>query len=195
MPLRVLLFWLWAILGSKNVFLYFVEHVNLTFLFIYTLASLGIFVNLDSCFVKSLGMLTSTALWHALIPFSLFSLPPGPPGTSYRFSLSGPLGWQSGIATMLWGRTSSFLVGNCLYFKTNKQTNKPRRRIWESLLTQYFCLSPPENSFQPFAQIHCWSDDHCSLIQSPALASHLWKNLFAYCSLLFLSNLLRVNVT
>lgn len=73
---------------------------------------IGIFVNLDTRFVKSLGMLTSTALQACLIPFSsLFLFLPGPPETSYRFSLSGPLGWQSGIATHALRQNYSLISG------------------------------------------------------------------------------------
>ena len=154
---------------------------------------IGIFVNLDTRFVKSLGMLTSTALQACLIPFSsLFLFLPGPPGTSYRFSLSGPLGWQSGIATHALRQDYSLISGWHLSVlkKTNKKTKKENLRV---SLTQYFCLSPPENSFQPFAQIHCWFG--WPLFSYPVLCSCLpfVENLFAYCSLL--SNLLRVNVT
>lgn len=115
----------------------------------------GIFVNSDTCSVKSLGMLTSTALQTCLILFSsLFLFLPGPPGTSDRFSLSGPLGWQSRIATHALRQDYSLISGWQLSVlkKKKKKTKKENLRV---SLTQYFCLSPPETSFQPFAQRYC----------------------------------------
>ena len=117
----------------------------------------GIFVNSDTCSVKSLGMLTSTALQTCLILFSsLFLFLPGPPGTSDRFSLSGPLGWQSRIATHALRQDYSLISGWQLsVLKKKKKTTKNQEGESESLSNSVFFLSPPETSFQPFAQRHC----------------------------------------
>lgn len=131
---------------------------------------IGIFVNLDTRFVKSLGMLTSTALQACLIPFSsLFLFLPGPPETSYRFSLSGPLGWQSGIATHALRQDYSLISG----WQLSVLKKKPKKENLRVSLTQYFChLRIP---FSLLLRYTADLDDHCSLIQSSAIASHLWK--------------------
>lgn len=144
---------------------------------VHWLPFMGIFVNSNTSFAKSLGMLKSTALQKSLIPFSSLSLSlPGPLGTSYILSAyqchsGGKVGYLHSCSEA--GSTLSFLTGNCLYFKKKKNSQQGESRslscavflpftIWEFLST--FHSDPPADV-----------NDHCSLTQSSTLASHLWK--------------------
>ena len=107
---------------------------------VHWLPVMGIFVNSNTGFVKSLGMLKSTALQISLIPFSsLFLSLPGLPGTPYILSAyqchsGSKVGYLHSCSEA--GSTLSFLTGNCLYFKKKE----PRRRIQESLLCSIFAF-------------------------------------------------------
>lgn len=137
---------------------------------VHWLPFMGIFVNSNTSFAKSLGMLKSTALQKSLIPFSSLSLSlPGPLGTSYILSAyqchsGGKVGYLHSCSEA--GSTLSFLTGNCLYFKKKKTVNKENPGV---SLVQYFCLSPSENSFPPFTQIPLLMWTTTVLLPSPQL--------------------------
>lgn len=152
---------------------------------VHWLPFMGIFINSNTRFVKSLGMLKSTALQKSLIPFSSLSLSlPGPLGTSYillayQCHSGGKVGHLHSCSEA--GSTLSFLNGNCLYFKKKKQ---PRRRIQESLLCSIFAFHHPRIPFHLSLRSPCWCGR--PLFSYPVLNSRLSlvESVFTYWNLL-----------
>lgn len=143
MPLRVLLFGYEHSQGQECISLLCRTCEPNIFVHLHCFPFIGIFVNLDSCFVKSLGMLTSTALQtfmlnHFLLFFSSsLDLLELPIDSAYQGHLGGKRDSYSQL------RQDQLISGwqlSVLLKQTNKQTNQEEEKS-ESLSNSVFFAS------------------------------------------------------